>query len=508
MLKLSAQAVLEIVLAFSLLAVFSIPAYADFKLKLKNFSISVEESGRILAASNVEFATDATADKIHLVELRTSESRPLILVEQTRYTDDSDKPTIESTFLRADGLQIRRLISTDPGDEFLLLKYVLSNPSSGPIDLTGKARPRLLVGGGFSSLEDPGGGYGAWLYSFRHPFLANADRATRLDSDILTAGKQLLADEWFGWTNRYFVVAIRSLNSQWRFQQILSGTDENVLTPDSLLLELIAESQTLLPGDEIQFQLHGLLIPKKRELLNQDKIQLERLLFMNLWDWFRWLCFGIWIIIDLLFQLCGNWGVTIILLALVIRLVTIPVTRLSLRYQEKSMQQQTRIAPLIREIKETCKGLEQSKRLIKLYEDEHYDHLAPFKGLMGLFIQIPIFIALFNILGEAFELRGVDFLWITDLATSDRLFNFGLDLPYFGSYFNLLPFLMAAITVLSTWLAARHSGSTGTQTGTLFGMAGIFFVLFYSFPSALVLYWMFSNMFQMIQQMIENREAP
>lgn len=172
------------------------------------------------------------------------------------------------------------------------------------------------------------------------------------------------------------------------------------------------------------------------------------------------------------------------------------------------MQQQTRIAPLIREIKASYKGLEQSERLIKLYEDEHYDHLAPFKGLIGLFIQIPIFIALFNILGEAFELRGVSFIWIQDLATSDRLFNFGVDLPYFGSYFNLLPFLMAAITVLSTWLAARHSGSAGTHTGTLFGMAGIFFVLFYSFPAALVLYWMFSNLFQMTQQMIENRKAP
>lgn len=508
MLKLSAQTVLEVVLVFSLLAVFNVRVYADFQLELKHFSISVKESGSIFAASNEEMVAGATANKIHLVELIVSESQPLILVDQASYTDDYENPIVESTFLRGDGLQIRRLISTDPGEESVLLKYVLSNPSSGPIDLTGEARLRLLVGDGFSSLQDPGGGYGAWLYSFRHPFMANAARAIRLDSDILTAGNQFLEDEWFGWTNRYSAVAIRSLDSQWRFHQTDTAADEELLAPDTLLLELITASQTLLPGDEIQFQLQGLLIPKKRDLLNQDKIQLERLLFMNLWDWFRWLCFGIWIIIDLLFQLCGNWGVTIILLALVIRLVTIPVTRLSLRYQEISMQQQTRIAPLIREIKASYKGLEQSERLIKLYEDEHYDHLAPFKGLIGLFIQIPIFIALFNILGEAFELRGVSFIWIQDLATSDRLFNFGVDLPYFGSYFNLLPFLMAAITVLSTWLAARHSGSAGTHTGTLFGMAGIFFVLFYSFPAALVLYWMFSNLFQMTQQMIENRKAP
>jgi YidC/Oxa1 family membrane protein insertase len=352
------------------------------------------------------------------------------------------------------------------------------------------------------------GGYGAWLYTFRYPFIATALRAIRLDPDVLSEGIQLVEDEWFGWTNRYAVVALRSPNSQWRIHQTDDAADEDLLAPDTLLLELITESRTLQPGGEIQFQLHSMLIPKKRELLSQDKIQLNRLLFMNLWDWFRWLCFGMWIIIDLLFQLCGSWGVTIILLALVIRLMTIPVTRLSLHYQEISMQQQARIAPLVREIKESHEGLEQSERLIKLYEDEHYDHLAPFKGMLGLFIQIPIFIALFNILGEAFELRGAGFLWIADLANSDRLFNFGLDLPYFGSYFNLLPFLMAAITVLSTWLAAQHSGSARVQTGTLFGMAGIFFVLFYSFPSALVLYWMLSNLFQMIQQSIKNRKAP
>jgi len=509
MLKYSDYPALLPVLVALLIISFNPSAYADFEFDLKQFKISVEpESGRILATPKVESAIDSSNQKIHLIELKSDESLLLILTDQKSYSNDFDNPTIESFFQRDDGLKIQRQISADPDKESLLVKYLLSNPSSEPIDLTDGARPRLLVGSGFINHEDPGGGYGAWLYTNLHPFLTNADGATRLDSDMLSTGIQLLPDEWFGWTNRYFVAAVKSLNSQWQIQQINHTADEDPFTPDTLLLELITESGTLMPGNEIQFQFRGLLIPKKHELLIKNEIQLDSLLFMNLWDWFRQLCFGIWMIMGLLFKLCGSWGVTIILLALVIRLVTIPITRLSLRYQEISMQQQVRMAPLIRELKESYTGLEQSERLIKLYEEENYDHLAPFKGMLGLSIQIPIFIALFNILGEAFELGGTGFLWITDLAKSDRLFSFGWDIPYFGSYFNLLPFLMAMINVLSTWLAARHSGSTGVHSGTLFGMAGLFFVLFYSFPSALVLYWLCSNLFQMIQQTIENHEAP
>ena len=225
---------------------------------------------------------------------------------------------------------------------------------------------------------------------------------------------------------------------------------------------------------------------------------------MNLWDWFRWLCFVIWALLDTLFAGCGDWGLAIILLALTVRVFTIPVTRLSLKHQELALQQQTRMAPLVQEVKDRYSGIEQSEKLIELYETQRYDHLAPFKSMLGLFVQIPIFIALFNVLGEAHELRDASFLWITDLAKSDRLFDIGIDIPYFGRYINLLPFLMAAVTALSTWLSARYSGTARTQSATLFGMAGLFFLLFYSFPSALVLYWMFSNVFQLLQQTLEH----
>jgi YidC/Oxa1 family membrane protein insertase len=136
---------------------------------------------------------------------------------------------------------------------------------------------------------------------------------------------------------------------------------------------------------------------------------------------------------------------------------------------------------------------------VELYESEGYDHLAPFKGMLGLFIQIPILIALFTVIGDMSALRGAPFLWIEDLSLSDRLFSLGITLPFFGGYFNLLPWLMAIVTILSTWQASRGSKER-TPVFSLFGMALLFFIFFYSFPAALVLYWLSSNLFQLIQQ--------
>jgi YidC/Oxa1 family membrane protein insertase len=278
--------------------------------------------------------------------------------------------------------------------------------------------------------------------------------------------------------------------------------------PASLVLTFTQANQSLpeqlMPGESTTIAFDSVITSKQWDQLSLVIPSLDDVVLLNLWDWFRFICLAIWQLLNFLFHLSGSWGIAIILMALVVRILVIPVTRISLQYQEKAIQQQQRIKPLIRKVRKDYKGIELSQQLVALYEREKYDHLAPFKGMLGLFIQVPILIALFNILGEAPELSRVPFLWFNDLSLSDRLFPLGVELPFFGAYFNLLPFLMTGITVLSTYYAARTS-SNNTPTSSLFGMASLFFILFYSFPSALVLYWLSSICFQLLQQLIENR---
>jgi YidC/Oxa1 family membrane protein insertase len=278
--------------------------------------------------------------------------------------------------------------------------------------------------------------------------------------------------------------------------------------PAALVLTFARANQALpdqlMPGESTTIFFDAVIAPKQWDQLSLVTPAMDSVVLLNLWDWFRMICFAIWQLLNFLFGLSGNWGIAIILMALVVRILIIPVTRISLQYQERAIQQQERIKPLVQKVREEYKGIDLSQQLVALYEREKYDQLAPFKGMLALFIQIPILIALFNVLGEAPELSGAPFLWFHDLSLSDRLFPLGVDLPFFGAYFNLLPFLMAGITVLSTYYAARTS-SNNTPTSSLFGMAALFFILFYSFPSALVLYWLCSTCFQLLQQMIENK---
>jgi YidC/Oxa1 family membrane protein insertase len=370
--------------------------------------------------------------------------------------------------------------STDDIEVSGTVQPVVTGQSSVAIGIRNKSNNQIvlpltmIVGTSIKPFSDPGGGYGSELYGTREAF-------------VVERGEQT----WFGWQNRYDIEAIGSDTDIWAVDNANNEQPE---------LQPLTHTLTIEPGKTGSIRLDYIASNRNKAFLSE--LNLDVVLLGDLWDWFRWLCLGIWMVLDLLFVVVGNWGGAIILLALIIRLCTIPVTKISLEFQQRAMAQQQRMAPKIAAIKQDFTGIELSEKMIALHENEHYDHMAPFKGMLGLFIQIPILIALFTVIGEMSELRGAAFLWINDLSLSDRLFSLGVELPFFGGYFNALPFLMAFVTILSTWQAARRS--TGkTPAYSLFGMALVFFVFFYSFPAALVLYWFSSNLFQLIQQSLQ-----
>ena len=426
--------------------------------------------------------------------------------------DDIGKSVIESRYVNQ-GLTILRQVSGGMSPYALSIRYEITNTSREVVELASILDPTFHFAEGFNEFVDEGGGYGAWVYAYRDIFVSNKAGAKRLDSEELKEFSTTEPIQWLGWVNRHYVMAIRlhpprsiGIGVEETFSNIENADKE--LMPASLVLTFAQANQAppeqLMPGESTTIAFDSVIAPKQWDQLSLVTPALDSVVLLNLWDWFRWICFAIWQLLNFLFGLSGSWGVAIILMALMVRILIIPVTRISLQYQERAIQQQEKIKPLIKRVKEEYKGIELSEQLVSLYEREKYDQLAPLKGMLGLFIQIPILIALFNVLGEAPELSGVPFLWFNDLALSDRLFPLGVDVPFFGAYFNLLPFLMAGITVLSTYYAARVD-SNNTSTSGLFGMAALFFILFYSFPSALVLYWLCSVCFQLLQQVIENR---
>ena len=378
-------------------------------------------------------------------------------------------------------LEVDAAVRELPGGLYRL-RVGLRNPTAKPLRLQ---QVKLFFGESIEPFNDSLGGYGSEIYAFRDSFLL-----PKVSADVSNEALSLPAGSWYGWQNRYDLEAVKLLGEKWER-----------LPADSIELDKlrITKDVTLAPGASINLDLDYYFGTRDRTRLKA--LGLEALVLRDQWNWFRALCQSVWFLLDLLYAVFGHWGLAIIFLALIIRLFTIPITRKSLAFQQVAFEQQQRVATKQLEIKKAYSGIGLSEKMVELYESEGYDHLAPFKGMLGLLIQIPILIALFTVIGDMSALRGASFLWIEDLSLSDRLFSLGITLPFFGGYFNLLPWLMAIVTILSTWQASRGSEER-TPVFSLFGMALLFFIFFYSFPAALVLYWLSSNLFQLIQQML------
>jgi len=219
----------------------------------------------------------------------------------------------------------------------------------------------------------------------------------------------------------------------------------------------------------------------------------------------RYLSLALLWLLNALHSVIPNWGLTIIALAVIIRVGLLPITLRGQRQQMQTIADQDRLKPLLDEIQVTFRGDPERlhKETKKVYAENNVSMLAPLAGCLWVLLQIPIFVGLYFVINESFDLRGAQFLWIQNLSQADALFSFDFRIPYFGSGLNVLPFLMAISQMLASNVSPAPNSdpaAQSTQTKFLAGMAITFFVLLYNFPSGLMLYWLMSNLGQIVQQ--------
>jgi YidC/Oxa1 family membrane protein insertase len=223
---------------------------------------------------------------------------------------------------------------------------------------------------------------------------------------------------------------------------------------------------------------------------------LSNLLFAPLWEPLRWLSFALHFLLAVMMGWVANAGVAIILLSLAVKVVLFPLTRLADAWQRDVNLTEGRLQPRIAAIRKQFRGEEAHQRTLEAYREEGVHLLYPMKSLAGFAIQVPMFIAAFDMLADNFALNGARFLWIDDLARPDGLGALPVTLPFFGGDFNLLPVLMTLITVASARTQRDDSLTPALarrQRRQLYAMAAGFFLLFYTFPAGMVLYWTANN---------------
>ncbi|MFZ0449450.1 MAG: membrane protein insertase YidC [Desulfatiglandaceae bacterium] len=191
-----------------------------------------------------------------------------------------------------------------------------------------------------------------------------------------------------------------------------------------------------------------------------------------------------------------NYGVSIILLTILIKILFWPLTHKSY----KSMKEMQKLQPRLAKLREKYKGNKEqlNKEMMGLYKTYKVN---PMGGCLPMVIQIPVFFALYRILGDSIELRHAPFmLWINDLSAPDRLFHFGFKIPFMSPPYGIpvLTLLMGA----SMFIQQKMTPTPGdpSQAKLMMFLPIVFTVMFINFPSGLVLYWLVNNILSIGQQ--------
>lgn len=260
-------------------------------------------------------------------------------------------------------------------------------------------------------------------------------------------------------------------------------------------------------SDSVQYEFFA--GPMQHSLLKSYGQELEGTIFQGYsWFlradiWFPALCgFVLWLL-NFFYGLVPDYGLAIILLTIVSRVIMIPLTNKS----QKSMAAMKDLQPKMNEIRARYKGEPQkmNAELMKLYKKHGINPMGA--GCLPMVLQMPIFISLFVALRKAVELRGADtFLpWVSDLSKPDILFHLPFSLPFYGSGVCLLPILMAGFTFVQNKMTIKDPN----QKAMIYFMPIFLLFLFNSFPAGLNLYWTLSTALGIVQQwFVERKKRP
>lgn len=385
--------------------------------------------------------------------------------------------------LPVDGVRLVKSFAVSKEGYEVVLTVQLLGPTAAQF-MTGR-RLDLELGAGRELFPPPAPGFAAMLDRVQR--VSVGPGGVRNLGDDKGSSTPLQTGDWAGFRSRFWAILLRSDGAAQLEPRSGSG------------LALVRAEES----GRLSWRYTFYSGPVEHRALTTADPELGRLVLSGLWSWLRALSFGLLYLLRGLTALIGNPGIAIVALAASVKVLLLPLAIVAERLQEQVNATQARLQPGIDAIKAAHRGEERARRTVALYREAGVHPLYTLRSLVGFLIQVPVFIAVFDMLAENFELHGVSFLWIRDVSRPDELLRLPACLPFFGCYLNLLPFLMSSISIAA--LFRFHSpvltpGLVRRQRRNLTGMALLFFLLFYTFPASMVLYWTSTNFVQLISQ--------
>jgi len=286
--------------------------------------------------------------------------------------------------------------------------------------------------------------------------------------------------QWAGFDVPYFTGLVMDPEAKDRFSVVFEAVEPAV----SARARIDLPSATVVAAGSTQANLRGFFGPKDPAALEQVAASLAHSVNRG-WSWLEPLTRFFEIALDWLYGFIPNYGLAIIVLTILVRIVTAPL----MVNQMRSAERMRAVQPRMKSIQEKYKDdrQRQSEELMKLYREEG---INPLGGCLPLLLQFPVLVGLFYALRSSIGLRHAHFVsWIDDLSQPDLLFTLpGVDFPV-----RLLPLLMGA----SMYVQQKMTPTTGMDPVQarmmLIMMPAMMLLISYTFPSGLVLYWTVSN---------------
>ena len=293
---------------------------------------------------------------------------------------------------------------------------------------------------------------------------------------------------WIAVQDRYFMMSVIP-------DQVEEEAGMRLFLKEDDLLEAqyLNPAGDIRPGTQHTYQ-HSLFFgPKSMNILKNAGHDLGKALNFG---WFTVLAKPCVWLMNRLYSVIPNYGIAIIILTLLIKIVLWPLGSKSY----KSMSEMKKIQPLMKEIREKFKSdkKKMNEEVMGLYRTYK---INPLGGCLPMVVQLPVFFALYRMLYQSIELRHAPFfLWIDDLSAPDRLFHFNFSIPFMEPPYGIpvLTIIMGATMLLQQKMSPPMGDPT--QAKMMMFMPLIFTFIFINFSSGLVLYWLVNNILSISQQ--------
>ena len=343
-------------------------------------------------------------------------------------------------------------------------------------------------------------------YAFRGVLVMNENNINELNYDKIQKQdiefKQSKKQGWIGLSDQYWLTALINKNDNGKETTYTARYNKD---KNTYQIDFNGENiKTLKSGEVLQNETLIYVGAKNLDVLNKvsDDYKIEKFDKAIDFGMFYFISKPLLIILKKLYKISGNFGVAIILLTILVRMIIFPLANRSYKATAKMKL----LSPEMKEIKEKYKDNKQEmqKATMELYKKYK---INPMSAILPMFLQIPIFFALYKVLVIAIEMRDAPFVgWIVDLSSADP--------SSFANLFGLLPFevpqflqigLLPCIMGLTMFIQQKMTPNMSidkTQQKLMNWLPVIFTFMFAGMPAGLVLYWSCSNVFSIIQQSV------